>query len=339
MRGEVALRAEIQFRRAIIVNISQTGAPKTILHIGPPKTGTTTVQEKVLANLTSVCFLGKPWWNPDVPYDKCVDLHRAIDSVTKSDLASYDEAFAKSAVDAWLEHAPAAQMQEDGTYLPRLLSEERLCITDNIDYREIARRLAALFPNAEVVYTRRDPVGGLKSSHRWLYARAWTDLSFSDWLDQVLFNPTYDHKDVAVRYYDWRMIEDCFHSEFNTVRAAEFSLLRKDSAAYLRQLLGADLPELDSLGNSANTPLNVAQNRAVSELHRATKKSIRLWNRLPFSKIDEKPEYLGDTPFWNALEKPLRRIPWGNGKLSVTDADRQKITQYYAGRSSLKDEN
>lgn len=339
MRGEVALRAEIQFRRAIIVNISQTGAPKTILHIGPPKTGTTTVQEKVLANLTSVCFLGKPWWNPDVPYDKCVDLHRAIDSVTKSDLASYDEAFAKSAVDAWLEHAPAAQMQEDGTYLPRLLSEERLCFTDNVDLHEVARRLSVLFPSARIVYVKRDPVDALRSFYQWMYARAWSDLSFSDWLDEMIEHPTNNLRDVAIRCFDWNLIEDAFSAHFPSVRSAEFSLLKEDSGKFLQQVFDIDPDDLEDLEEKTAKPLNVAQNRAVSELHRATKKSIRLWNRLPFSKIDEKPEYLGDTPFWNALEKPLRRIPWGNGKLSVTDADRQKITQYYAGRSSLKDEN
>ena len=317
------------------MKVYQANSPRTIIHIGPPKTGTTTVQENVLAKLSSLCFLGKPWWNPDIPYDKCVGLHRAIDSVTKTDQSSFDEAAAKQAVAEWLEHAPDAQKQSDGSYLPRFLSEERLCITDNVDYSEIARRLAVLFPNSEVVYVRRDPVGGLRSSHRWLYARAWTNLSFSKWLDQVLFNPTFDNRDVAVRYYDWQLIEDSFGAHFKTVRAVDFSLLRKDSTEFLRQLLDTDSDEIDQFAAVTNQPLNVSQNRAVSELHRAAKKSIRLWNRLPFGKIDEKPDSLGDTPFWQKLEKPLRRLSWGNKKLAMSDADRQKIARYYASRNAL----
>ncbi|MCI2395755.1 sulfotransferase [Aliiroseovarius sediminis] len=321
------------------MNVCKVDTPKTIIHIGPPKTGTTTVQEKVLANLSSICFLGKPWWNPDVPYDKCVGLHRAIDSVTKADLSSYDEVAAKQALADWLAHAPNAQRQPDGTFLPRVLSEERLCFTDNVGFDEIARRLAVLFPSAEIVYVKRDPVSGLRSFYRWLYARAWVDSSFSGWLEKMISQPTNDWQDVAIRCFDWHLIENAYGAHFSTVRSAEFAQLHQDSSQFLQHLFRLNPAELAELQGEADQPLNVSQNRAISELHRAAKKSIRLWNKLPFHKIDEKPEYLGDTPMWKTLEAPLRGISWGNKKLSISQADKEKIIRYYAPRNSVQPAN
>lgn len=40
---------------------------------------------------------------------------------------------------------------------------------------EIARRLAILFPETEVVYVKRDQMSALRSFHHWLYSRAWID--------------------------------------------------------------------------------------------------------------------------------------------------------------------
>lgn len=308
---------------------------RMILHVGPSKTGTTTLQEQVFPHLVSVCFMGKPWWNPNVSYDKCIALHRAIDSVTKADSTSYDPFAAKAAVDDWLAHAPGATSIVDGSPLPRFLSEERLTVSDVVSMDEIARRLAGLFPCAEIVYVKRDPVSGLRSGHRWLYARAWTDASFSDWLAEGMMPAARGSAAVALRSYDWRLLEQSFGAHFSSVRSVEFEEMLDDTGAFLRQILGIDTEEFDSFNWLKDRPLNISRNRAVSELHRATKKAIRLWNRLPFGKIDEKPEYLGDTVLWNMLEVPLRGISLGERKLAVTHADRKRILEYYARNNAL----
>lgn len=307
-----------------------TAQPRTVLHIGPPKTGTTTLQEQVFPRLRSVCFLGKPWWNPTVPYDKCVALHRAIDSVTKADRAAYDAGAARAAVQTWLNHAPDAAPRADGSLLPRLLSEERLTFSDVVPLDEIAARLAQLFPGAEIVYVRRDPVSGLRSFHRWLYARAWTDAGFSDWLAGGLAGREDDHAAVALRSYDWGLLESAFGAHFPVVRSLDFKDMLADPVAYLARLVGHDDPEFGAFAWLRDRPLNVSRGRGASELHRLTKKSIRLWNRLPFRKIDEKPEYLGDTPRWQRLERLAARIPLSEARLTVTDQDRARIHDHYA---------
>ncbi|MCP8883386.1 hypothetical protein NIM87_07745 [Devosia sp. XJ19-1] len=309
---------------------------RTILHIGPPKTGTTTFQELVFPALKSVCFMGKPWWNPTVPYEKCVALHRAIDSVTKA-AHSYDQGAAKVAVDDWLAHAPAAQPLPDGSLLPRFLSEERLSFTDVVSMDEIARRLAALFPRAEIVYTRRDRVAGLRSFHRWLYAHAWINTSFSDWLVEGIMLNESDLAGVALRSYDWKLIETSFGAHFPSVRWGEFSDMFRSPQAFLRTTIGVESEEFSRFELLVSRRLNESPGRAVSELHRAVKKAIRLWNQLPLAKIDEKREYLGDTPLWRALETPLRPLRWGESKLAATDADRERIAAYYAARDASGD--
>lgn len=310
---------------------------RTIVHIGPPKTGTTTFQELVFPALESVCYLGKPWWNPTVPYDKCVALHRAIDSVTKAG-PSYDPLAANAAVEDWLTHAPAAAVRPDGTLLPRLLSEERLCFTDVVDMDEVAGRLAALFPDAEIVYTRRDRVNGLRSFYRWLYARAWVDDSFSDWLVEGMETGR-GWAGVALRSYDWALIETSFGAHFSSVRSVDFLDVSRAPQSFVRGLLDLDAEEFNLFEATSRQKLNESPNRAVSELHRAAKKAIRLWNRFKVAEIDEKPEYLGDTLLWRILESPFRPLHWGESKLAANDADRARVARYYDARQSFVNRN
>lgn len=311
-------------------------ARRTILHIGPPKTGTTTLQELVFPALKTVCFLGKPWWNPQVPYDKCVALHRAIDSVTKASDSEYDADAAAFAVQDWLAHAPAAQMQEDGSHLPLMLSEERLAFSDVVSLETIAARLAKLFPGAEIVYARREPVSGLRSFHRWLYARAWIDTGFSDWLREGLSGHEAGFAAVALRSYDWPLVERSFGQHFPTVRSVDFRHMLKDPPDFLAQMIGSPAAEYEAFSWLKDRPLNVSRGRSASELHRATKKLIRVWNRLPFRNIDEKREYIGDTAMWKKLERLASVLPFSEGKLTPSDADRQLIQDYYANADSRR---
>lgn len=314
-----------------------------ILHIGPPKTGTTTLQEKVFPHLDSICFMGKPWWNPRIPYDTCVALHHAIDSVTKADESTYDAEAAARAVSDWLAHAPMAAARPDGSLLPRLLSEERLVMTDTVGFDTIARRLKQLFPKAEIVYTARDRIKSLSSYHSWHYARAWTDRGFSDWLQEGLDwlaggprTKTGELAKLAIETCDWTQIENSFGAHFSSVRRVEFALMHSDPQSYLEQFFGFTAPEFTKFARLSDTPLNASRARPAAELHRTAKKAIRLWNRMPFGKIDEKPEYIGDTPPWQRLERLAQMIPMSEAKLKPTPDDKRKIASYFAGRDADK---
>jgi hypothetical protein len=308
---------------------------QTILHIGPPKTGTTTLQELVFSKMTGICHLGKPWWKPGIPYDKCVALHHAIDSITKTSPNFYDEAAARYAIDNWIEHSPSARAQPDGSLLPRLLSEERLMVTDVNSLEEIAVRLARLFPDAEIVLVKRDPVAALRSCHRWLYSRAWIDEGFTDWIGQGMQPDTECTASTCLRYYDWPEVDRIFGQHFPVVRFVDFDLMLSDIGGFLEAFFGFSSSAFNQFDWVKDNPVNESRNRAVSELHRFSKKTIRLWNRLPFADMDEKVEYLGESYIWRVLEAPLRNLRLGEAKLAVTAIDEKCIRAYYARRCGL----
>jgi len=290
------------------------------------------VQEQVFPELRSICFLGKRWWNPEVPYDKCRALHQAIDSVTKAPVGAFDADIAQAALRDWLQHAPQAKVrQQDGSALVRFLSEERLTITDVVSFEEIAHRLSLLFPGAEIVYTRRDPIAGIRSAYNWCYARAWTEKSFSDWLESG-FN---DHESsqpesFLLRCYDWPRIKRAFSAYFPIVRSVEFDSMRNDPVSFMIDLIGIDSDEFAQYSWLSERPLNASVKGAIIEAHRFTKKTIRLWNRLPFNKIDEKPEYLGDSAFWRRIERILSIIPVSQRHFAVSETDIARLRARYA---------
>ncbi|MFD1881901.1 hypothetical protein [Paracoccus pacificus] len=306
-----------------------------LLHIGPPKTGTTSLQELVLPRIDGLVYLGKPWFNPDVPYDKCVNLHRAVDSVTKAPLGHFDADMARRAVEDWLTHSPAFAAASGRPLC--LLSEERLTLSDVVSQVEIAARLSQVFPGAHAVYVRREPVAALLSLYKWLYARAWIHDSFSRWIDKALRPGSTSTGAVGLRYYDWAALKRGYGAHF-PMHHAEMGDMHRDVHRFMADYLGEAGPLAEAgaalLAETRHTVLNVSRNRAVSELHRGVKLAIRGWNKLPFSKLDEKPEYLGEGPMWDRLEAPLRRLPLGQGKFRVTDQDRERIARYYAERGN-----
>lgn len=306
--------------------------PRTILHIGPPKSGTTTLQEQVFPQLHSICFLGKRWWNPNLPYDKCVALHRAIDSVTIAPPDAFDAQAARAALEDWIAHTPDWMLRApDCSLRLRFLSEERLVWTDIVSQREIARRLALLFPGAEIVYTLRDPIASIQSAYNWLYARAWTDQPLSEWLASGLRTPDSRHSAaIILRSLDWPAIAHDFSEHFDLLRTVHFDDLRKDPARFIAEICGADPTEAAQFAGISDSPLNATVKGPVIGLHRMVKKSIRLWNRVPFGKIDEKPEYLGDTPLWQRLERGLSVLPHSDHKRRVSAADREALRAAFA---------
>ena len=109
---------------------------------------------------------------------------------------------------------------------------------------------------------------------------------------------------------------------------------RHAGTARVRAVPALALTAFAAFRDLGDTALNASGNRAVAELHRAAKKALQLWNRLPFGKIDEKPEHLGNSALWRALEWPLRRLSWGQAKLEPTEADRLRILTYFGQRGT-----
>lgn len=314
------------------MQLKSWGGGKTILHIGPPKTGTTTLQEQVFTDLNSICFLGKRWWNPKLPYDKCVAIHRAVDSITKSPLGEFDADFVKSVIADWYNCAPKEmKFYPNGSTKVSLLSEERLAVTDVVDHREIAHRLSLVFPNAEIVYTLRDPIAGMQSGYNWFYGRAWTDQNFSDWLNEGLDNLGSSHTAaLMLRSYDWPQVKRSFSDFFPVVRTVCFNDIHCAPERFIECLLGICSEEFKKFSWISERPLNVSVKGQGVEIHRITKKLIRIWNKLQIMEIDEKSEYMGDTKFWKNLENILTILPYSHHLRCANETDINAMRRFFA---------
>ncbi|MGB8814571.1 MAG: hypothetical protein WCC57_15445, partial [Paracoccaceae bacterium] len=309
-----------------------------ILHVGPPKTGTTTLQHHCFPNLANLCFVGKPWFHPHLPYDICVGLHKAIDAISLHPEGRYDATATRAGCAAYF---AALEGYLDQTHGPGhfarsrfVLSEERLCHEDTVSIEVLAQRLAAVFPAAEVAYVKRDPIPALISGYIWLYTRAWVDGDVRAWVHDGLAGKPGSTAAIMLHYYDYPRTEAAFARHFNTVRHANLPDLRANPDRFFADLLGpgADgrLPEFTAdIHSLAAAGANASRNRIICELHRSLKKAIRLWNRLPLQKIDEKPEYIGEGGLWPLIEPPLSHLRWGQTKFTLTPEDQKAITAYY----------
>jgi hypothetical protein len=309
------------------INLSRL---RITIHIGPSKTGTTTLQEFCFPQIANIQFLGKPWFNPTVPYDQCVALHQAIDQIWKTPEFDWDETAARAALSQYLNSRFNEALAGDGFYeIPFLLSEEGLSLTLTVPHSVIADRLSRLFPSAEIVYVVRDPVDALISGHKWLYARARTDAGFSDWIRSGSDPSFKSPASGAMRSYRYDEIQCIYEQKFLSVRNIPFTEIYADSDKFLTLLLGIFPVKTAGFKSPSEVHANSAPNRAVAELHRFVKKSIRLWNRLGWRQIDEKPEYLGETKNWQFLNRPLSRLKWQGKKFRVTDETIAMINAYY----------
>lgn len=308
-----------------------------LIHIGPPKTGTTTLQELVLPQCRRIIFLGKPWFNPRLPYDKCVNLHQAIDSISKAPSGRFDPLRVRRAVEDWLAHSPDFTAGEDNPLC--LLSEERLCLTDVVPMQELADRLTQVFAPARMVMVRRDPAAAILSGYRWLYSRAWIHQGVTDWLREGMREGSTSTGWLVLQYYDWARMQRIWGAHFD-LHEARMADMKSDPRRFVADFLGLppDSPAVSEaaglLAGTGGAAMNQSRNRAVAELHRAVKLSIRAWNRLPLRKLDEKPEYLGEGPLWDLLEAPLRRLKLGERKIALDDEDRRLIEEYYRSRGN-----
>jgi hypothetical protein len=305
---------------------------KITLHTGPPKTGTTTLQTHCFQKIDNIRFLGKPWFTPNVPYPQCVALHQAINQIWQAPVAEYEKGKVRAALQQYLTSRFGAILAKEGDafYDTRfLLSEEGLGLTLTQPHHVIADRLADLFPKAAIAYVKRDPVAALQSGHVWVYARAQTDLDFTDWIRSGVQPDGTSPAAAAMRCYRYDILDRTYGDRFQTIRAVPFDDIFKDDTRFLTALLGVVPKPSQGFLPPSKVSENAAKNRAVAELHRAVKKSIRLLNRAGIKRLDEKPEYLGEGPLWQVLERPLAAITWGRRKFQVTEATAELIRRYY----------
>ncbi|MEO1018964.1 MAG: hypothetical protein AAFY56_14915 [Pseudomonadota bacterium] len=108
------------------------------IHPGMVRTGTSTLQKRVLARHPEIAFFGLPAPAPDI--------EAAVRAISNDDSTRYDQAAVRSVLRR-LDTEPSAKIG--------VLSHENLALFEARDKGQAAARLKALFPEARVFFTIR----------------------------------------------------------------------------------------------------------------------------------------------------------------------------------------
>jgi hypothetical protein len=121
-----------------------------VIHIGLPKTATTTLQECLFARHPSINYLGKPYTRGS--------LGMAIHAIRLMDEIEYRSVAAER-----MEYVKQALSDRDDAHLVTVLSDEGLSASGGADRTLIARRLFEAFGDARILITVRRQVDALES--------------------------------------------------------------------------------------------------------------------------------------------------------------------------------
>jgi hypothetical protein len=133
---------------------------RLLVHIGVPKSATTSLQFGAFPNHPDIRYLGKPYYDEDFGYDGSLATAELIDSLWKQDDLEFDPGLARRRFDSGI--------------LPRLsgnrlgvLSEEGLSHAAASDRSLTARRLAKLCEGirCSILITVREQKQALFSRH------------------------------------------------------------------------------------------------------------------------------------------------------------------------------
>lgn len=217
--------------------------PRTIVHIGLPKTGTTTLQKDVFARHSGLVYLGKPFTAERAALD---DI---IASIWREDTLGFRPETLGTARD---EIAVAALHAAEGSVL---LSEEALSSAGFADRREIAMRLRKLFDRADILLTirRQDHCVPSLVSH---YRRKGIICaeSVGEWVEGALNGRPFlrASRSWILRQYLYSTLVGLYREVFPeaTIKVLPLEMLESDASGFAEQLadfLGIDVAETDAL--------------------------------------------------------------------------------------------
>ncbi len=145
-----------------------------VIHIGLPKTASTTLQNRVFAPNQHFTYLGRI--NNGYADDETKEL---IERITFQDSVEYDAEATASLLQFCRAKAPAADR-------PILVSAESLSVSGRADRRLIAERLNRLFAPAKVLIVVRAQPAMLQSLYlNYLRASRERFVTFEQWLDRT----------------------------------------------------------------------------------------------------------------------------------------------------------
>ena len=241
------------------------------IHIGPSKTGTTTLQREIFAKHSQISYLGKPFYLPGRPAgDKKSDESRLneelVYTLRSKDSLEYEEGPVVDGIRTHLEKYPSGNRVS-------VLSEEGLAASGRADRRLIAERLFRAFGDCDILITMRSQMTCIPSIFLHYYRRGdFVGLNFDDWLRDDTKGRQRARVFESWRQYDYYRLFRAYREVFpdSRVKLMLFEQMSKHPDAFaddLSAFLHIEAAETRSLFGNARR-LNTGVSKEEADFHR-----------------------------------------------------------------------
>jgi hypothetical protein len=308
----------------------------TVIHIGLPKTATTTLQREVFARHSAINYLGKPFVKKNghlVEGSSGRLSNHIIGNVWRQDSLTYNGVHNKLDLDTFM-----ANMNLSNTGKTIVVSEEGLSGGGFADRGLVATRLKELFGPAKILITIRNQFTCLPSLHTHYYRKKLISmLQFERWLELVMHSSNFSTmtQQWMLRQYLYHDLLCLYQGVFGqaNVKVMLYEQMGQDLATFSREIsdfMGIDVDEtarlLDSAGrlNVGLTPEGAKREKRYNALE-ATYKNLRT-RFIPNFSLRNNVKWL-----WKVKQGLIHSrtdSTVGGGELS--DAAQQLLSSYYA---------
>lgn len=209
--------------------------PRLMVHIGVPKSATTSLQFGAFPAHPDIRYLGKPFYDEAFGYEGSLATAELSDSLWKQDEIEFDPVLARQR----FERGVRPRMEEGRL---AVLSEEGLSHAGAADRVLVARRLAELCKGAEcsILLTVREQKRALFSLHQWYFARRLVPVSFEDWFRWCRSYSSYygHHNDFPLRQYSYAGLIKTYVDLFGRERVLvlPMEMLAREPQAFFSRL-------------------------------------------------------------------------------------------------------
>lgn len=190
-----------------------------ILHIGYPKTATTTLQNLLFARHHQIRLVGKPWSSRKV--EEWATLIYGCDSL------EYDSKLAQRGYD---EHVGQHLNKSDIV----VVSVELFCLPQHADRGLIANRLKEISKEATIIVCIREQLDYLPSFYRQQLSKHYTPSSFDNWIEASWNNRV----NGTLHHLEYDKLVSCYQHLFgaDSVHVFLYEQLRDDPVKFIDKL-------------------------------------------------------------------------------------------------------
>ncbi|MCU7795574.1 MAG: hypothetical protein KZQ75_00445 [Candidatus Thiodiazotropha sp. (ex Myrtea spinifera)] len=310
---------------------------KMIVHIGVPKSATSTLQFQYFNRHSGINYFGKPYWCERVGLDKSVEFHHAISRIWQKDSLDYD-----ASIDGEILSRLIEERSIHGSV--NLLSEEGLTNAGFVDRKIVAERLKNVLKAKKIILTIRNQKTALISLYNWYYTRTIVNLSFDSWISSMFCEDYYrgGKRNFPFRQFEYDKLINVYDGLFGkeNVLVIPIELLQADLehfSSLLSEFIGIETEETSNLLSCAkreNTSSGYISTKIQRTIHKARNLYFNYY--LSHKKCDQMGHHYfsGVVPsLFNSIVQPIDAKPQRSSLSAINS-----INEYFSkGNKNLVD--